>query len=237
MRLSLLLHFSLHPKKRIVLLYKSSISPKVWFLVQYQFNQVSLLLPTEVVFIYQSFRTFEVLTDHNALKYFMSSIWFQMHYHVKTKFNPERGRPSPIITLIIDIQSNIILYLKDYSISKNQEKTYSLISPDFSRQVWVSTASSNSASSLAFTLYGFHFPNSSVVSIRCHLGCPNLFVKHVFLKHGLPDKIVNDCGSLFIQRNLSTVDHPESDGQTERFNQIIKQYLQIFICYQQDDWS
>jgi hypothetical protein len=31
--------------------------------------------------------------------------------------------------------------------------------------------------------------------------------------------------------------HPEGDGQTERLNQTLKQYLRIFCNYQQDDWS
>ena len=31
--------------------------------------------------------------------------------------------------------------------------------------------------------------------------------------------------------------HPETDGQTERVNQILKQYLRVFINYQQDDWK
>ena len=78
----------------------------------------------------------------------------------------------------------------------------------------------------------------------------DLFVEHVFSKHGLPDNIVSDRGSLFvssfwtslcqhlkIKRNLSTAYHPESDGQTERVNQILEQYLRMFVNYQQDDWS
>ncbi|KNZ51423.1 hypothetical protein VP01_3961g1, partial [Puccinia sorghi] len=81
---------------------------------------------------------FEFLTDHNALKYFMSSEqWFQKLYHIKKTFTPERGRPLPIITLIIDpccrdIQSNITLYLKDYSISKNYLPFYKekIVAPD-----------------------------------------------------------------------------------------------------------
>ncbi len=31
--------------------------------------------------------------------------------------------------------------------------------------------------------------------------------------------------------------HPEGDGQTERVNQTLEQYLRIFISYQQDNWS
>ncbi|KNZ61452.1 hypothetical protein VP01_13996g1, partial [Puccinia sorghi] len=45
---------------------------------------------------------FEVLMDHNALKSFMSSKqWFQILYHVKRTFTPERGRSLPITTLIM----------------------------------------------------------------------------------------------------------------------------------------
>ncbi|KNZ45135.1 hypothetical protein VP01_8452g1 [Puccinia sorghi] len=101
-----------------------------------------------------------------------SKQWFRMLYHVNTMF-PERGRPSPIITLIMfklfffplthsnspkvylnpmkihsttlelqdaqlsdtscrDIQSNITLYLKDYSISKNDLLLYKekMVFPD-----------------------------------------------------------------------------------------------------------
>ena len=31
--------------------------------------------------------------------------------------------------------------------------------------------------------------------------------------------------------------HPKSDGQTERTNQTLKQYLRIFCNYQQDNWG
>ena len=66
----------------------------------------------------------------------------------------------------------------------------------------------------------------------------NLFIEFVFSKHGVPQDIISDRGSLFIssfwtafcdslkiKRNLSTAYHPESDGQTERVNQILEQYL------------
>ncbi|KNZ58963.1 hypothetical protein VP01_1826g4 [Puccinia sorghi] len=216
---------------------------------------------------------FEVLTDHNALKYFMSSQvlthrearWaeFLSKFNFTNAYQPGklavRGRPLPIITLII----KITLYSKDYSISKNdlllhkekivvpdnpslklsilksrhdfplasnfgQEKTYSLISQE---------TFSNPTSSLALTLYGFHFPTSSMsLFIQTKTTCTSfelsdLFFKHVFSKHGLPDNIASLCQQWKIQRNLSTAYHPESDRQTERVNQILKQYLQMFICY------
>ncbi|MBW0500141.1 hypothetical protein O181_039856 [Austropuccinia psidii MF-1] len=65
-----------------------------------------------------------------------------------------------------------------------------------------------------------------------------IFISHVFSKHGLPVSIVSDRGSLFvssfwtnlwqqlkISRDLSTAFHPETDGQTERVNQILEQYI------------
>lgn len=77
-----------------------------------------------------------------------------------------------------------------------------------------------------------------------------LMVKHIFTKHGIPDSIISDrgakfvskfwqrvCSSLGIDRKLSTAYHPETDGQTERINSVLEQYLRIYVNYQQDDWS
>ena len=64
------------------------------------------------------------------------------------------------------------------------------------------------------------------------------YVKHVFSKHGVPFSITSDRGKLFvsdvwkevcamldIKSALRTAYHPETDGQTERINQILEQYL------------
>jgi len=40
-----------------------------------------------------------------------------------------------------------------------------------------------------------------------------------------------------IQANLSTAYHPQTDGQMERINQEIEQYLRLFVNYCQDDWT
>jgi len=76
------------------------------------------------------------------------------------------------------------------------------------------------------------------------------FLRQVIRPHGLPSSIVSDRGSLFtsdfwkrvtealgISRNLSTAFHPQTDGQTERANATLKQYLRAYCNYQQDDWE
>ncbi|MBW0574314.1 hypothetical protein O181_114029 [Austropuccinia psidii MF-1] len=60
------------------------------------------------------------------------------------------------------------------------------------------------------------------------LGLSEIFISHVFSKNGLPLKILRD---------LSTAFNPETDGQTERVNQILEQYLQMYVSYHQDDWN
>jgi len=76
-----------------------------------------------------------------------------------------------------------------------------------------------------------------------------IFLSQVFAKHGTPTDIVSDRGKHFISRfwqllcqllgikaNLSTAYHPETDGQTEHVNQILEQYLRVYVNYQQDVW-
>ena len=45
------------------------------------------------------------------------------------------------------------------------------------------------------------------------------------------------CYHLRIKRQLSTAYHLQTDGQTERQNQTLEQYLRTYINYHQSDWS
>jgi len=42
---------------------------------------------------------------------------------------------------------------------------------------------------------------------------------------------------LNIRRKLSTAFHPQTDGQTERMNQVLEHYLRVYCNYRQDDWT
>jgi transposase InsO family protein len=76
-----------------------------------------------------------------------------------------------------------------------------------------------------------------------------LLFETVFSKYRVPKRIVSDRGSLFTsafwaslcyyigtQRRLSTVYHLQTDGQTERQNQMLEHYLHCYVNYLQDDW-
>ena len=68
--------------------------------------------------------------------------------------------------------------------------------------------------------------------------CALLFLKHVWKLHGLPSDIVSDRDSVFTSRfwaelmerlnmklKKSTAFRPQTNGQTERVNQSLEQYL------------
>lgn len=81
-------------------------------------------------------------------------------------------------------------------------------------------------------------------------GWARLFIQHVYRRTGLPRKIISDRGPQFvskfiealyrllgIQGNPSTAYHPQTDGQTERVNQEVEQYLRLFVNHRQSDWA
>jgi len=80
-------------------------------------------------------------------------------------------------------------------------------------------------------------------------GLARLFWDNVWKLHGLPESVVSDRGPQFaaeltkelnwmlgIKTKLSTVFHPQTDGQTERMNQELEQYLRFFVEHRQKDW-
>lgn len=77
-----------------------------------------------------------------------------------------------------------------------------------------------------------------------------LYLDHVWKLHGLPEAIVSDrspqftarfwsdlCTLLRIRLRLSTTFHPQTEGQSERANAVMEQYLRLYVSHQQEDWS
>jgi len=75
------------------------------------------------------------------------------------------------------------------------------------------------------------------------------FIRKIWKLHGLPTEMISDmdakfsgacwgslCKSLGIRQKMSTVYHPQTDGQTERTNQTLEGYLRNFGNYDQNDW-
>jgi len=75
------------------------------------------------------------------------------------------------------------------------------------------------------------------------------FLREVWKLHGLPTEIISDmdtnlsgkfwesmCKMLGVKRRMSTAYHPQTDGQTERTNQVLEGYLRTSVNYDQDDW-
>jgi len=69
-----------------------------------------------------------------------------------------------------------------------------------------------------------------------------LIAQHIFPRFGLPRRIISDrdprftskfiqglCKSIGTTQNISTTYHPRMDGQSERTNQWLEQYLRFWV--------
>jgi len=92
-----------------------------------------------------------------------------------------------------------------------------------------------------------HFiPTTEKTSVE---GLARLFRDNMWKLHGLPESIISDRGPQFaaglmrelnemlgIKSKLSMAFHPQTDGQIERVNQELEQYLRMFINHRQEQW-
>ena len=92
-----------------------------------------------------------------------------------------------------------------------------------------------------------HFvPTHTIVTAK---GVARLFLHHVWKLHGLPKCVVSNRGPQFVasftkelyrllgvQLSSSIAWYSQTDGQTERVNQELNQFLRLFVNEQQDDW-
>eukprot|EP00253_Pinus_taeda_P001928 PITA_01928 len=78
----------------------------------------------------------------------------------------------------------------------------------------------------------------------------HVFMQNVFKLHGLPKTIISDrdvkftsafwrtlFADLGTQLNFSTAYHPQTDGQTERVNQVVEDMLRAYVMQQPTLWE
>ena len=78
----------------------------------------------------------------------------------------------------------------------------------------------------------------------------DLYTSRIVVRHGIPKKIISDRGSLFTSKfwtsfqtamgtrlNFSTAFHPQTDGQTERVNQVLEDMLRACVISFGKDWE
>jgi hypothetical protein len=100
-----------------------------------------------------------------------------------------------------------------------------------------------------------HGCSKAAIFLPCHkaidaVGVASLYAKRVFPFYSVPRKVISDqdpqftaqfakelCGALKIDQNLSMAYHLQTDGQSERANQRVEQYLQIYGNEEQNDWA
>ena len=77
-----------------------------------------------------------------------------------------------------------------------------------------------------------------------------VYMEQVVRLHGIPKKIISDRDPVFTsslwrslqrelgtQLNFSSAYHPETDGQTERVNQIMEDMLRMYVMDRQNKWE
>jgi transposase InsO family protein len=77
-----------------------------------------------------------------------------------------------------------------------------------------------------------------------------IYIAHVLCLHGVPKMIISDRGSQFVTRFWeqlhaslgthlihSSAYHPQTDGQTERVNQILEDMLRACVLEHQGSWD
>ncbi|KAA0051289.1 reverse transcriptase [Cucumis melo var. makuwa] len=98
-----------------------------------------------------------------------------------------------------------------------------------------------------FSKYATFIPCSPDVKVD---EAARLFFKNVVKLWGIPKSIISDRDPRFTGKfwrelfklmgtdlNFSTSFHPQSDGQTERINALLEQYLRHYVSAHQKDWA
>jgi transposase InsO family protein len=96
-----------------------------------------------------------------------------------------------------------------------------------------------------FTKIRYFIPTTGLIAAEL----ADAFVARIYALHGAPDTIISDRGTQFISEfwkklsarfsiisKHSSAYHPETNGQPERINVILEQYLRAYMNFRQNHW-
>jgi transposase InsO family protein len=181
-------------------------------------------------------RTFELV----ARKYFWQSLRADVKKYVNTCEECQRGKPRrhrpygelvPFAVPIKPWEEITMDFITDLPPSKIDGRVYDSILVIVDR----------------FTKLSRYIPVTKTITAA---ELAEVFIQKVYKDFGCPKGITTDRGSVFtssfwktvmfylqIRRRLSTAFHPQTDGQTERQNQVLEFYLRTYCDYRQEDWA
>jgi len=125
------------------------------------------------------------------------------------------------------------------------DKAWTYISADFITKLPLAQGYNSALVVDCFTKIAHFVPTTEKTTAE---GLARLFRDNVWRLHGLPESIISDRGLQFvaglmrlnellgIKTKLLTAFYPQTDGQTERINQELEQYLCMFIDHYQEQW-
>ena len=178
-------------------------------------------------------KTFELLRRH----FMWSSLFKDVQDYVKTcdicqRFKPTNQRPSgllqPLPVPIRNWESISLDLITQLPMTRNQENAIVVFVDRLSKMAhFIATTTQVTAPELA-----------------------NIFLTEIVRLHGMPTSIISDRDPRFTSNfwkaffkmlntklQMSTAYHPQTDGQTERTNRTLEQYLRIYSTYKQDNWA
>jgi len=174
----------------------------------------------------------EIWTDHKNLEYFMTA----------KKLNRRQARWSLHLA-----RFDFLLHYRPGRTMGKLDAWWDTLSVDFMVKLPESSGHDAVMTVVDSVSKRVHFvPTHTTVTVE---GAARLFLHHVWKLYGLPKRVVSDRRPQFVasftkelyrllgvRLSSSTAWHPQTDGQTERINQELDQFLRLFVNERQNDW-
>ena len=178
----------------------------------------------------------EKTIEQISRNYYFPNMWRKVRFYIRVCETCQRNKPARHAPY------------GEMQLSETPDKPWQWITMDFITKLPVSEGHDMIMVIVdRLTKYAYMIPTTETIDAE---QMANIVLRHVVANHGMPSKITSDRDKLFtsnmwqsfadqmgIELRLSTAYHPQTNGQTERVNQTLKQYLRHYVNYQQNDWA